>query len=130
MSNVASAQGQNLSDSDKETIVSLQIMKLVEFLIDEVTTSHKEHDEVVLEAEKVKELADHCSSEASRLQVFRDTALRTWEELIACDMCAELCIHPCLIQECKHMFCLRCLQKWFADMEEPAIHLSNAGGVL
>ena len=55
-----------------------------------------------------------------------------WEELIACAMCAEPCIHPylyvtlsphhrhwfilfCRIQECKHTFCLRCLQKWFAE---------------
>ncbi|KAI5994177.1 hypothetical protein EDD15DRAFT_2366801 [Pisolithus albus] len=75
-----------------------QIANLVEFLTNEVATSHKERDKIALEAE---------------LQKLRDTLYRTWEESITCGMCKDPCTRPYLIQECKHMFCLECLQQWF-----------------
>ncbi|KAI6124698.1 hypothetical protein EV401DRAFT_2068753 [Pisolithus croceorrhizus] len=52
-----------------------QIANLMEFLTNEVATSHKERDEIALEAERLKELAACYSSEATRLQKLRDTDL-------------------------------------------------------
>ncbi|KAI5990707.1 hypothetical protein EDC04DRAFT_2911850 [Pisolithus marmoratus] len=77
-----------------------KIANLVDFLSNEVGTSHKECDEIALEAE---------------LQTLHDMLCRTWEESILCAMCREPCTCPYLIQECKHMFCLACLQWWFAE---------------
>ncbi|KAI5993167.1 hypothetical protein EDC04DRAFT_2984313 [Pisolithus marmoratus] len=68
---------------------------------------------MVLEAEQLKEMATHYSSEVTRLQTLCDTLCRTWEESITCGMCRDPCTHPYLIQECMHMFCLKCLQQWF-----------------
>ncbi|KAI6007110.1 hypothetical protein EDD15DRAFT_2358232 [Pisolithus albus] len=92
-----------------------KIANLVDFLSDEVGISRKECDEIALEAERLRELAAHHSSEITRLQTLHDTLRRTWEESILCAMCREPCIHPYLIQECKHTFCLACLQQWFAE---------------
>ncbi|KAI6104834.1 hypothetical protein EDD16DRAFT_1524586 [Pisolithus croceorrhizus] len=97
-----------------------QIANLVEFLTNEVATSRKERDEIALEAERLKELAARYSSEATRLQKLRDTISDsrfhlTWEESITCGMCKDPCTRPYLIQECKHMFCLECLQQWFNE---------------
>ncbi|KAI5980381.1 hypothetical protein EDC04DRAFT_2918358 [Pisolithus marmoratus] len=92
-----------------------KIANLVDFLSNEVGTSRKECDEIALEAERVRELVAHYSSEVTRLQTLHDTLRRTWEESILCAMCREPCTCPYLIQECKHMFCLACLQRWFAE---------------
>ncbi|KAI6114572.1 hypothetical protein EDD16DRAFT_1112047 [Pisolithus croceorrhizus] len=70
---------------------------------------------MTLEAEQLREVAAHYSSEATRLQTIHDTLHRTWEESIICGMCREPCAHPYLIQECMHMFCLECLQQWFTE---------------
>ncbi|KAI6004757.1 hypothetical protein EDD15DRAFT_2359549 [Pisolithus albus] len=92
-----------------------KIANLADFLSDELRTSRKECDEIAIEAERLKELVAHHSSEVTRLQALHTTLRRTWEESILCAMCREPCTRPYLIQECKHMFCLACLQQWFAE---------------
>ncbi|KAI5994301.1 hypothetical protein EDC04DRAFT_2613235 [Pisolithus marmoratus] len=52
-----------------------KIANLVDFLSNEVGTSCKECDEIALEAERVRELVAHYSSEVTRLQTLHDTDL-------------------------------------------------------
>ncbi|KAI6008501.1 hypothetical protein EDC04DRAFT_2907112 [Pisolithus marmoratus] len=106
-----------------------KIANLVDFLSNEVGTSRKECDEIALEAERVRELVAHYSSEVTRLQTLHDTLRRTWEESILCAMCREPCTCPYLIQECKHMFCLACLQQWDPPYTAETLEEFYAAGV-
>ncbi|KAI5999732.1 hypothetical protein EDC04DRAFT_2612169 [Pisolithus marmoratus] len=73
--------------------------------------SHPLEHEIKTTNNKIANLVDFLSDEVGISHKLH----RTWEESILCAMCREPCIHPYLIQECKHMFCLACLQQWFAE---------------
>ncbi|KAI6040013.1 hypothetical protein EDC04DRAFT_2602878 [Pisolithus marmoratus] len=94
-----------------------KIANLVDFLSNEVGTSRKECDEIALEAERVRELVAHYSSEVTRLQTLHDTDLGGVNLMcyVQRAMHLPLLVERVLIilrrriQECKHMFCLACL---------------------